>query len=280
MGKDALELGRLTVHLAHQRPDMPGYSGMPPRAHQSWMLLLLLNAHVFRCPLGMRASKSPVLIILPPGQPFAVDMRSYRHYSAHFSEETYYGWRETSARNSPVSDEQWSREPLRQNPETLRLVDTSWHLFQAVESRADILAAFDRLVASYQSKERFRAVVALLALLERSAAAKASHDGSRLRRFADHIAFHGNRPMSVAELAKDCGMSRVHLHRLCRGVYGVAPKELLLRERIAVACRSLERGASVHQAASAAGFHDVYYFSRIFARRQGGPPSRWAGRAR
>jgi AraC-like DNA-binding protein len=279
MGKDVLDLGRVTVHLAHQRPDMPGHAGMPPRAHQSWMLLLLLNAHVFRCPLGIRESKTPVLFLMPPGQAFAVDMRSYRHYSAHFSEETYYGWRETSARNLPATDENWSHEPLRQNPEVLRLVDTSWHLFEAVESRADILAAFDRLVASYQTKERFSTLVALLALLERSAAAKPRSDGSRLRRFADHLAFHGHRPMSVAELAKDCGMSRMHLHRLCMGVYGVAPKELLLRERIAVACRALERGASVQQAAAAAGFHDVYYFSRSFTQRQGMPPSRWAGRA-
>jgi AraC-like DNA-binding protein len=280
MGKDALDLGRVTVHLAHQRPDLPGHAGMAPRAHQSWMLLLLLNAHVFRCPLGTRESKSPVLYLLPPGQAFAVDMRSYRHYSAHFSEEAYSGWRETSARNMPVTDENWSRGPLRQNPETLKLVDTSWHLFEAVESRADILAAFDRLVASYQTKDRFSTVVALLSLLERSASAKPSSDGSRLRRFADHLAFRGDRPMTVAELARDCGMSRMHLHRLCMGVYGVAPKELLLRERIAVSCRALERGASVHQAAHAAGFDDVYYFSRSFARRQGVPPSRWAGRAR
>jgi AraC-like DNA-binding protein len=279
MGKDALELGRVTVHLAHQRPDMPGYSGMAPRSHQSWMLLLLLNAHVFRCPLGTRESKTPVLMLIPPGQAFAVDMRNYQHYSAHFSEETYFGWRETSSRGTSVTDKNWSRVPLRQNPETLRLVDTSWHLFEAVESRADILAAFDRLVATYQTSERFSTVVALLALLERSASPKPSSNGSRLRHFADHLAFRGNRPVSVTDLAKDCGMSRMHLHRLCMGVYGVSPKELLLRERIAVACRSLERGASVRQAAAAAGFHDVYYFSRSFTQRQGIPPSRWARRA-
>jgi AraC-like DNA-binding protein len=280
MAGAAVDLDRLTVHLAHRRADVPGMAGSPPRTHTDWMLLLPLDAHAWRCPLGVRASDGPALYLIPPGMPFAIDSRRYRHYSAHFSAASYVGWRETSSRQRVASDALWPRSPMTANPQTLRLQGASWRLVSPEAGRADLLAAFDRLVAAYQSGDRFRSVVALLQLLERCAAAPGRDDGSRLRRFADHLAFRGHQDVSVGALAQDCGMSRMHLHRLCLRVYGVPPKELLLRERLAIACRALERGAAVGAAAEAAGFLDPYYFSRLFTRRQGIPPSRWAARAR
>jgi AraC-like DNA-binding protein len=279
MAAASIALDRLTVHLAHRRANVPGMAGIPPRAHADWMLLLPLDPHAWRCPLGVRRADGPALYLIPPGFPFAVDSRQYRHYSAHFSEQPYVGWRETSSRQRVVSDAGWPRTPMAANPQTLRLQGASWRLVVPEAGRADLLAAFDRLVASYQTGDRFRAVVSLLQLLERVCAARGD-DGSRLRRFADHLAFRGHQAATVGALARDCGMSRVHLHRLCLRVYGVSPKELLLRERLAIACRELERGASVGVAATSAGFSDQYYFSRVFARRQGAPPSRWAARAR
>jgi AraC-like DNA-binding protein len=276
MAGPALDLDRLTVHLAHRRADLPGMAGITPRSHANWMLLMPLDAHTWRCALGVRRSDGPALYLIPPGFAFAVDSRRYRHYSAHFSEDSYTGWRETSSRQRLIAEPRWPLTPMAADPQTLRIHNASWRLVSPEAGRADLLAAFDRLIAAYQTGDRFRALVALLQLLERICANQRGDEASHLRRFADHLAFRGHQAATVGALARDCGMSRVHLHRLCLRVYGVSPKELLLRERLAIACRALERGVSVGAAATAAGFSDPYYFSRLFARRQGAPPSRWA----
>jgi AraC-like DNA-binding protein len=270
----APHLERVTLHLAHVRGDVPGVSGIPPRMQTDCMLLMPLHAHRWRCALGERAADGPVLYVIPPRFPFALEMERYRHYSAHFSEATHRGWSATAERKLPADDAQWSRAQLARNPETLQLRGASWRLINPVESRDDLLAAFDRLIDAYLGGDRFRALAALLGLLERLPRADRLEQG-RLQSLADHLAFRAHVPLSVAAIARGCGMSRMHLHRMCMRIYGVSPKELLLRERMAIACRQLEGGASVAKAAQVAGFEDPSYFSRLFARRQGRPPSRW-----
>ncbi len=267
-------LERVTLHLAHVRGEVPGVTGIPPRMQTDWMLLMPLHAHRWRCALGERAADGPVLYVIPPRLPFALEMERYQHYSAHFSEATHRGWSATAERKLPADDAQWPRAQLPRNPETLQLRGASWRLINPAENRDDLLAAFDRLIDAYLGGDRFRALAALLGLLERLPRADRLEQG-RLQRLADHLAFRAHVPLSVAAIARACGISRMHLHRMCMRVYGASPKELLLRERMAIACRQLEGGASVAKAAEVAGFDDPSYFSRLFARRQGRPPSRW-----
>ncbi len=240
-----LDLGRLHLHLAHYRGDMPGMHGIPPRMQSDWMLLLPLHPHRLRCALGERTADGPVLYLFPPRFAFALEMERYRHYSAHFSEATHRGWSATTAQKQVASDAQWPRLQLPRNPETLHLLGGAWRLVNPMEERDDLLAAaFDRLIEAYQGGDRFRALSSLLALLERMPRGD-RHEPARLQRFADHLAHQAHTQVSIATLARACGMSRMHLHRSCMRIYGASPKELLLRERISISCRRLEGGATV-----------------------------------
>lgn len=61
--------------------------------------------------------------------------------------------------------------------------------------------------------------------------------------------------------------------RLFKEHAGVTPKQYLIRRRMAVARERLQHGTPVKEAAEAAGFRDELYFSRLFRRRHGVPPS-------
>jgi AraC-like DNA-binding protein len=274
MQANSLALDRLHLHLAHFRSEVPGLDGIPPRAQPDWMLLMPLHPHRLRCALGERQADGPVLYLIPPRFPFAVEMERYAHYSAHFSESSHRGWLATANQKLPASDAHWPRADLARNPETLKALGASWRLVNPASKRDDLLGAFDRLIDAYHGGDRFRALAGLVSLLDRLPREEHA-EPARLQRFADHLAFRAHLPLSVASLARACGMSRMHLHRLCLGTYGASPKELLLRERMAIASRQLESGASVARAAQLAGFDDPFYFSRLFAQRQGRPPSRW-----
>ncbi len=274
------DLNRLTVHLAHHRADVASLTGIRPGMNPAWVLLLPLAPHRWRCAAGWRDADGATLYVIPPGFGYALDLPRYRQFSANFSDGVHRGWREASRRRRAVPSGDWMSAPMRENPETLRLGDASWRLVNPLGRRDDVLVAFGRLVAAYQRGDRFRMLAALLQSLERVVPPMRNEDDARLRAFADHLAFRGSHAASVAELARACGISRSYLHQLCLRTYGASPKELLLRERLALACGELERGGSVRQAAGVAGFGDEFYFSRLFRSRQGMPPSRWATRPR
>jgi len=88
-----------------------------------------------------------------------------------------------------------------------------------------------------------------------------------------HIRRHltdGNR---LAELARIVGMSPFHFARIFRALTGVPPHRYLLEARMQHARALLYEGASVTQAAVAAGYDDFSHFSRTFRRCFGHPPS-------
>jgi AraC-like DNA-binding protein len=92
-----------------------------------------------------------------------------------------------------------------------------------------------------------------------------------------HIRCHltdGNR---LAELARMVGMSPFHFSRIFRALTGVPPHRYLLEARMQYARALLREGASVTQAAMAAGYDDFSHFSRTFRRCFGHPPSQVRG---
>jgi AraC-like DNA-binding protein len=130
-----------------------------------------------------------------------------------------------------------------------------------------------------ESADRFFA--ALLAELVREAATQpAAPQGvrpehvERIHEIMGAIRASPARVETVAGLAKRNGFSVSHFSRVFAAVAGLRPQPFLIAARIDHARDLLAlTPASIGEVATAAGFSDIYYFSRLFKRRVGVSPS-------
>jgi AraC-like DNA-binding protein len=103
----------------------------------------------------------------------------------------------------------------------------------------------------------------------------------RLARMQEYITSHLRRPLTIGEVAAAGGISESTAERLFRLHTGRAVGQWLTAKRMSAA-RDLLRttNSSVSQAARAVGFDDPSYFSRLFRRTHGVPPSTYTARSR
>jgi len=100
---------------------------------------------------------------------------------------------------------------------------------------------------------------------------------SVMQRIIENIRRDHTTRISVARLARDCGMSRFSFSRLFRSSFGCSFREYVMRLRMETACKMLEAPhPSVTHVALAAGFTDASYFARIFRRRMRKSPIEYA----
>ncbi len=130
-----------------------------------------------------------------------------------------------------------------------------------------------------------RALAVLVVNELRSALARPTPPASdvppRLARMQEYITSHLRRPLTIGQIAAAGGISESTAERLFRHHTGRAVGQWLTARRMSAA-RDLLRttNASVAQAARAVGFDDPSYFSRIFRRTHGVPPSTYTARSR
>ncbi len=83
-----------------------------------------------------------------------------------------------------------------------------------------------------------------------------------------------SRDLNLPDLAAMCGMSEVHLRRLFHKVYKTSPLQFINSLRLNKARAMLEnRDGTVINIAFSCGFADMYYFSRVYKKHFGYPPS-------
>ena len=76
--------------------------------------------------------------------------------------------------------------------------------------------------------------------------------------------------------AKAVGVSRSHLYRVFMSNVGQSPIDYLTGYRISEACSLLKNtGLSIAEIAVSVGFFDQFYFSRVFKKVKGVPPSKY-----
>ena len=83
-------------------------------------------------------------------------------------------------------------------------------------------------------------------------------------------------PLTLAQLARDTGLSRYQLIRGFNRDLGLPPHAYLLQRRLALARRLIRAGSGLADAALAAGFHDQSHLTRCFTRQFGVTPKRYA----
>lgn len=87
------------------------------------------------------------------------------------------------------------------------------------------------------------------------------------------------RPWTVEEMARKAGLSPERFSVLYRSFFGASPISEIIEARMVCARRLLcYSGLSVKEVAFECGFEDIYYFSRLFRRRNGLSPAEWRKR--
>lgn len=103
-----------------------------------------------------------------------------------------------------------------------------------------------------------------------------AHLLASLERARVQILDAGGVGLELATLAREAGLSRFHLLRLFKAVYGATPMGFAEQVRLERAAETLAAGsASVGEAAAAAGYESPSAFAKAFRRRMGAPPGAW-----
>jgi AraC-like DNA-binding protein len=107
-------------------------------------------------------------------------------------------------------------------------------------------------------------------------ASTAGDDHSRLQRALSYIDQNLHRRITQAEIAKLCGLSTFQFSRFFKQLTEITFQEYLLHRRISEARRLLANPkVSITDVCFTVGFRDLSYFTRIFQRYVGQPPSRY-----
>ncbi len=104
----------------------------------------------------------------------------------------------------------------------------------------------------------------------------ASASRAALRKITDRIDADPAMPMTLAELAREAGISRYQLHRNFVRAVGLPPHAYILQQRIALARRLIRAGTPLADAALETGFFDQSHLNRCFGRNFGVSPKRYA----
>jgi AraC family transcriptional regulator len=103
----------------------------------------------------------------------------------------------------------------------------------------------------------------------------------RLRRVQEYVDAHLDKSISLADLAKVVGLSRMHFAAQFRAATGYRPHDYLLYQRIESAKAILSStDMPLAEVALTVGFHAQAHFSTVFKRLTGETPARWRSSAK
>ncbi len=114
----------------------------------------------------------------------------------------------------------------------------------------------------------------LMQLLQPALTARQNKFVQQLRRRIAEEFTQGD--LRLQTLMEELPLGADHLRRLFKQELGVTPSQYLIQLRLEHAAHLLRsEGVSVSEAAYRSGFQDALYFSRLFRKHMGMPPSQW-----
>ncbi len=164
-------------------------------------------------------------------------------------------------------------------------LDMSAYFSQPVVRDAAMGHALARAItAASQPQESLRAEEltrdVLVRLLQRYGERRSGDDAkpagaARMVRVRDYLRSHFDQDITVDALAREAGLSRVHLTRAFAQQFGVPPHIYLNAVRIERAQAAMLAGQGLAEVAAACGFADQSHFSRRFKGSVGLAPGAW-----
>ncbi len=136
---------------------------------------------------------------------------------------------------------------------------------------------------SEEAKMESGLLLFLAALMEKFGTPAARHTSGYeyVQKAIKYIDYNYSSDIDIKDVASSVGISRSHLYRLFMQHISMPPNEYLMRYRISKASELLENNnLSVGEVAYSAGFSDQLYFSRVFKKCMGMPPSRYPAHVR
>ena len=141
-------------------------------------------------------------------------------------------------------------------------------IFDEIRRTPDLRPSTELLLCSF--------VFQLMALLQKDPPAALSRPEEYAVRTADFIRANYTNPVSIEGIAQILGIDRRYLCRIFSQKYGCPPKDYLIRVRLQRAAELLsDTDCSVREAARAAGYEDMYTFSKIFKKKYGLSPMQY-----
>lgn len=198
-------------------------------------------------------------------------------------------------------DTSFSLRPLSKGGLSKYFIDFSGHTAEAHLQRCGLKEAkpgmliqrrwlqdlLDQLIETSQMRTATRRRVATLIadlLLERiredlRPAEHTSQARLTYERCRQYLADHYLEISNLADAARTCGVSQVHLSRLFQRFGTQAPHAFVTSLKMNHAAERITRGnLPVKKAAAEVGFDDAYHFSRVFKKVYGTAPSHFAAR--
>lgn len=146
------------------------------------------------------------------------------------------------------------------------------------------VSAFEKMIDAHYNKQEMGNnlcngyMSVILALIEQSTLSAKKATGNKSNKPLEqvlsrmHVEF--DQPIDISEYAKMCHLSEDRFIKLFKAHTGCPPYRYQLRLRIERAAEMLENySVSVSECAEVVGFNDVAYFSRVFKKFTGHPPS-------
>ena len=163
----------------------------------------------------------------------------------------------------------------------LRLEDPAFRVDAALAPIAQSLAATQR-----DSERNVERDERLVLAIQRHVLSRYAHEPartssirglspSRLRRVFDYIDANLAEPITLQDIARHSGLSRMHFAAQFRLATGATPHAFLRARRIEHAKQLMMRDMPIIDAALAAGFQGQAHFTTVFRELNGLPPARW-----
>lgn len=153
-----------------------------------------------------------------------------------------------------------------------------------IQDRKQFEAAFEKMIISYYKKDVFSDSICegymtvLLSLIAqssiRSTTKSSKISNENLEKVLSYMHLNFNKPINIKEYAKICCVGEDHFIRVFKAYTGLPPYNYQLKIRITRAIAMLENTPiTISECAEAVGFSDTAYFSKIFKKFTGHPPS-------